>query len=160
MRVALAAILAFAMSPVAAAQAPTQDAARPDSCAPLDAVFAAAPRRFRALRTQEFSTQFESYRTHNTLQGFDSCWSDDTSPTFWCLAQPERTDAAHDLTLRMIDEVSRCFPLARRQQWLERHENGIERYVTDWTISEERRARVVERRRPGGQPGTAYIYLY
>ena len=128
-------------------------------CEPLTRILAAAPREFRALKSEEYSTKFESWRARETLAGFDACWVDDVRHGFWCLHQAPNLDAAARLGSQTIAAVTGCYPIVRRQAVVDTMDNDLTRTTTEWMLDDTRRIRVVERRSTSGR-GIASVFLY
>lgn len=128
-------------------------------CVPLGEIIAAAPREFRVLRGEEYSTKFESWRARVTLPGFDACWIDDVSRSFWCLLQAPDMAAAGAQAERMRADVDACHAQAARGQSVEVMENNVTRAITEWSLTADRRARVVHRY-PTRPPGLAAVFFY
>ena len=128
-------------------------------CAPLSEILAAAPREFRPLRGDDYSTKFESWRAKITLDGYDACWIDDVSRSFWCLLQAPDMPSAASRAERTLTDVTACHPTARRQQGSEAMDNNVTRVITDWLLEGDRRLRLVHRY-PTKPPGLAAVFLY
>jgi hypothetical protein len=130
-------------------------------CDGLRPVLAAAPERFRSLRTEEVWTSAEVNRAKLTLPGFDACYVDQINPSFWCLARPPgpgpETTKLGD-TLRA--KLDACFPVVARQSWDEEAEPGVRRFVSQWPLGGPRRMRLIERRRADAGPGSLSFFLY
>ncbi|MBL8697477.1 MAG: hypothetical protein JNK67_03850 [Alphaproteobacteria bacterium] len=153
---AVAASLVAAVMTVAAPASGAEDAAL---CTSIERIVAAAPKEFRALRDSEYSTKFESWRSSLTLDGFDACWIDDVSRSFWCLLQAPDMAAAAARAERTLAGVSDCLPAARQQQLTETMDNNVTRQITDWIVDDARRLRLVHRY-PTRPPGLAAVFLY
>lgn len=153
MRILLAAVLAFGLG---TSSSVAQEGA---FCGQLTRIIEAAPREFRALKGEEYSTKFESWRARVTVSGFDSCWIDDVRHGFWCLNQAPTLDVATRLGAQIIDAVTSCHPVVRRQTLVETMDNDLTRATTEWTLEEARRIRVVERKSTSGR-GIASVFFY
>ncbi len=153
MRILLVAALSFFLG---SSPSVAQDGA---FCEQLTRIIAAAPREFRALKGEEYSTKFESWRARETVSSFDSCWIDDVRRGFWCLNQAPNLDAAARLGAQIIDAVTSCHPIVRRQSMVETMDNDLTRTTTEWTLEEARRIRVVERKSTSGR-GIASVFFY
>lgn len=152
--------LPAALVALAAVAAPDGAGAQDNAlCAPLAEIVAAAPREFRPLRSEEYSTKFESWRARLTLDGFDACWIDDVSRSFWCLLQAPDMPTAAARAERALAEVSACHAGAPTQQVSEAMDNNVTRQITDWAIDDKRRVRLVHRY-PTKPPGLASVFLY
>lgn len=102
-RLALAALLALAP-----AAAPAGEEAA--DCAPLVAVLDHAPARYKPLAGTEYSTRFDARRATTTLPGFNSCWVDDVTRSFWCLRQSPTPAEAGQSAAAQAALVERCWP--------------------------------------------------
>lgn len=153
MRILLVAVLSLFLGNAASV---AQDGA---FCDQLSRIVATAPREFRPLKGEEYSTKFESWRARETIAGFDSCWIDDVRHGFWCLQQAPSLEAAARLGAQIIDAVTSCHPVVRRQETVETMDNDLTRTTTEWTLDETRRARVVERKSTSGR-GIASVFFY
>ena len=153
-RLALAALLAFLP-----AHAPAGEE-HPD-CAPLAAVLDQAPSRFAALAGPEYSTRFDARRAKTTLPGFDSCWVDDVTRSFWCLRQSSSPAEAGKEAAAQAERVERCWPGVPTRQDIERGDNGVTRLVQDWMVRGGTRLRLVQRKPTAGAGlGSVFLYLY
>lgn len=153
-------ILGLALSAGAGVAAPTAAQSTDNAlCAPLTEILTAAPREFRALRGDDYSTKFESWRAKITLDGYDACWIDDVSRSFWCLLQAPDMPSAASRAERTIADVTACHPTARQQQGSEAMDNNVTRVITEWIVESERRLRLVHRY-PTKPPGLAAVFLY
>ncbi|MFM8678419.1 MAG: hypothetical protein ACKOGH_02205 [Alphaproteobacteria bacterium] len=132
---------------------------RPD-CAPIAAVLEQAPSRFAALAGNEYSTRFDARRATTTLPGFDSCWVDDVTRSFWCLRQSASPAEAGREAAAQAELVDRCWPGVRTRQDIERGDDNVTRLVQDWLIPDKARLRLVQRRPTTGQQGLGSVFLY
>lgn len=151
-------IAAAALASLLLAQS-TALAADDPACAPIQSILEAAPRNWRALKTEEYSTQFESWQSRQTLPSYESCWIDDVSPRYWCLFRAPSIEAAGKAAAAQAESIERCWPGAPTQQTIETGDNNVTRLIQDWTLSAERRLRLVHRK-PTQGPGLSSVFLY
>jgi hypothetical protein len=153
-RLALLALLALAP-----ASAPAGEE-HPD-CAPLAAVLDQAPARYAPLAGAEYSTRFEARRATTTIPGFDSCWVDDVTRSFWCLRQSPSPAEAGRSAAAQAEIVERCWPGVPTRQDIERGDDGVTRLVQDWIVRGRTRLRLVQRKPTSGAGlGSVFLYLY
>jgi len=134
-------------------------AADDPACAPILAVLEAAPGGFRALRSAEYSTKFESWQSRQTLPGFDGCWVDDITRGFWCLLQAPGVEVAGRAAAAQAAVLERCWPGVPTKQFIETGDNNVTRWIQDWALPGERRLRLVHRK-PNSGPGLSAVFLY
>ena len=134
-------------------------AADDPACAPIQSILEAAPRSWRALKTEEYSTQFESWQSRQTLPSYESCWVDDVSHRYWCLFRAPSIESAGKAAAAQAETIDRCWPGVPTQQAIETGDNNVTRLIQDWTLSAERRLRLVHRKPTQGQ-GLSSVFLY
>ena len=157
---------ALRLAPVAAAllllqtQPPAWATDAPD-CTPIGTILEEAPRGWRALKSDDYSTQFDSWRSTQTLPGFESCWIDDVSPRFWCLNRAPSVEAAAQAAAAQVATISGCWPDAPMRQSMETGDNNVTRLIRDWGLPVDRRLRLVHRMPTRGDGlGSVFLYVY
>jgi hypothetical protein len=130
-------------------------------CAPIRVILEEAQHGFRALKTQEYSTQFESWQSRQTLPGYESCWIDDVSHRFWCLNRAPSVEAAAQAAAAQVETIARCWPDAPSRQATEIGDNNVTRLIRDWALPVDRRLRLVHRMPTRGDGlGSVFLYVY
>lgn len=152
-RLALVALLVLAAGPAPAGEE------GPD-CAPLVAVLDHAPARYAPLAGTEYSTRFDARRATTTLPGFDSCWVDDVTRSFWCLRQSPSPAEAGRSAAAQAEIVERCWPGVPTRQDIERGDDGVTRLIQDWMVRGGTRLRLVQRKPTTGTTGLGSVFLY
>lgn len=155
----VALVVAALVVATVAVVAPVAGAADDPVCAPLKSVIEEAPRGWRNLKTDEYSTQFESWQSRQTLPGYESCWIDDVSHRFWCLNRAPGAEAAGKAADAQAGVIDRCWPGVPTLQSIETGDNNITRVIRDWTLPADRRLRLVHRKPTRGS-GLSSVFLY
>lgn len=144
-----------------ALSASAADAADDAICAPLKSVVEEAPRGWRGLKTEEYSTQYESWQSRQILPGYESCWIDDVSHRFWCLNRAPSLEAAAKAAETQAGVIDRCWPGVPTLRSTETGDNNVTRLIQDWTLPVDRRLRLVHRKPTRGSGlGSVFIYVY
>jgi hypothetical protein len=149
---ALAAVVAGCMLSIATARADESE-----FCRQLSAVVAAAPNKFRTLRTERFDNRLESFETNLQLAGMETCRIDAISPGYFCMVRGLSKDAGDELAGELVQRVHSCYPYVRAEQGMDRA-SPVPRQVTDWQLDGGPRIRIV-RRTYRDHPGSVFIYV-
>jgi hypothetical protein len=126
-------------------------------CDALRAVIAAAPDKFRALRSERFDRALDSFESDARIPGFETCRVDALQPAFYCMAHKLSDEQAASLTADTKRRVAACLPDAAPVETIDM-KSPIPRLVTEWSLRGGRQIRLVRRDYPR-QPGSVYLYV-
>lgn len=126
-------------------------------CRQLSAVVAAAPGKYRALRTEKFDNALESFAANIMLPGMETCWVDAISPGYFCMVRGLSNQAGDEFAGELVQRVHSCYPHIRAKQASD-PASIVSRVTTDWVLENGPRIRIV-RRTYRDHPGSVFLYV-